>query len=461
MSSAGQQQILPLHQQLELNKTVYDYVQCCGADEALLLQLRKLWGLSKIDSDAKACGRDSKLLVKKWNSIIRLHRKIIDLEHKCKQLSEELELLPSELSKEAGGTSTGDQNVTWIPRTNATFQVDLGASVTDIKLHPSLPLMFLVTDQGKLVAYDLFSRTMPLHSTQAHMKGITSLSLVETVEGLLMLSTTSKDLQCKLWEFTEEDGFRSIRMLSSHEHIVSQSRFVRSGADLLLFTCSRDLTVKIWDTKTGWCIKSFQPHTEWVRTLDVCGEYVVTGSNDCSVRLSHWKSGNGLSMGIQHDFPVERVLILPMFEPTECDEHQLEYTKFDPDYSTLKFKYCISCSRDNLIILWKVPLPKIIPHRPPQPNPLQTNFEKIKIFKGHTSWVRDIKVRGNFLFSCSDDRSIRCWDLITGQCLKVWPEASRGFINCLSVDSDVSNDKLLRSLLLVGSIDGKCNVFMK
>ena len=34
---------------------------------------------------------------------------------------------------------------------------------------------------------------------------------------------------------------------------------------------------------------------------------------------------------------------------------------------------------------------------------------------GHISAVRDIKISNNltYLFSCSEDRSVRCWDLTT------------------------------------------------
>lgn len=469
LGDKGQQQyVLPQQQRIELNKAVYDFVVGCGAGKSLTTELSVLLRMNVSECDALAQGRDPDLLLKKWNSILRLHRKIFDLEQKCQRLTKELESgADSEVLNMREERSEGV--IEWIPRSTASFQIDLGGSVTGMKLHPSLPIIFVVTDQGKLVAYDLFNTSMPVHSTQAHIKCVTSLGLVETSEGTLMLSTTSKDLLCKLWEFSIERGFQTTRTLSSHEHIVSQSQFFSSGSDLLLLTCSRDLTVKVWDTKSGWCIRSFQPHVEWVRTLDVCGDYIITGSNDCSIRLSHWRSGNGLSMGTIHEFPVERVILIPMKNPSgtkdggkeKDQDEQLVFTKYDPDYYPLGFKYCISCSRDNLIILWKVPLPKFIPHRPPQPNPLQKEFEKINIFKGHTSWVRDIEIRGRHLFSCSDDRSVRCWDLVTGQCLKVWPEISQGFVNCLAIDSDISSDKLLRKIFLVGSVNGKCNVFMK
>lgn len=39
---------------------------------------------------------------------------------------------------------------------------------------------------------------------------------------------------------------------------------------------------------------------------------------------------------------------------------------------------------------------------------------------GHISAVRDVKISEHltYLFSCSEDRSVRCWDLTTNQCIR-------------------------------------------
>ena len=39
-----------------------------------------------------------------------------------------------------------------------------------------------------------------------------------------------------------------------------------------------------------------------------------------------------------------------------------------------------------------------------------------KVFKGHKSWVLDLKLHGDYLYSCSDDKTIMVWNLKTTKC---------------------------------------------
>lgn len=45
-------------------------------------------------------------------------------------------------------------------------------------------------------------------------------------------------------------------------------------------------------------------------------------------------------------------------------------------------------------------------------------------FNGHTNWVRCAKFSpdGRLLVSCSDDKTIKVWDIISGQCIKTFNE---------------------------------------
>ncbi|SCV02557.1 LAME_0H02740g1_1 [Lachancea meyersii CBS 8951] len=424
------------------------------ADEDVVMSSLAKWLEVDLESlDDKERPVDASLLPRKWNSIVRLQRRIIELEKHIQELTEENEIL-----LENGPVSLANKSsLTWIPREQSKLTISCGAPVSSVKLHPELPLLFVATDTGKLQCYDLMNHSMPIASLQAHMRGITSIDVHLGEGSECYVVTTSKDLYCKVFRLMDSQ-LHPIRSLAGHEHVVSQVCMWKHGTDTLVATCSRDMTCKVWDVANGWCLKSFQPHGEWVRSLDIAGDYVVTGSNDCTVRLSHWPSGRGLSFGFGHTFPIERVKIIPMLRSTDnTDEQQNKYNTLNQEYADLGFSHVITASRDNSIRIWQVPLPKIVAHRPPQPDLTRQHFTLITTLQGHTSWVRDLCIRGKYLISCGDDRTIRVWNLSTDELVRVINSAHDGFVNCIHTDSD----GLVRQIMASGGADGKVKVFIK
>jgi platelet-activating factor acetylhydrolase IB subunit alpha len=75
-------------------------------------------------------------------------------------------------------------------------------------------------------------------------------------------------------------------------------------------------------------------------------------------------------------------------------EHTVSVIEFTPDGN-----FIFSCSRDKSIRLWEV----------------STGYCK-KTLNGHNEWVRSISINngGNLLASCSDDESIVVWNIETG-----------------------------------------------
>lgn len=49
---------------------------------------------------------------------------------------------------------------------------------------------------------------------------------------------------------------------------------------------SRDTTLRVWDVQRGRLLRTLTGHDESVRCLDVCGNRVVSGSYDCTCRVS-------------------------------------------------------------------------------------------------------------------------------------------------------------------------------
>ncbi|KYF39113.1 WD domain, G-beta repeat-containing protein, partial [Toxoplasma gondii ARI] len=55
---------------------------------------------------------------------------------------------------------------------------------------------------------------------------------------------------------------------------------------------------------------------------------------------------------------------------------------------------------------------------------------------GHDNWVRRVVLHpgGSHIISCSDDRSIRCWNILSGACERVLSSAHSQFVTCLGFD---------------------------
>lgn len=54
-----------------------------------------------------------------------------------------------------------------------------------------------------------------------------------------------------------------------------------------IITGSFDGTAKVWDTRTGYCVMSFEDHTEELSNaiFEFSGDYAATSSLDKTVRL--------------------------------------------------------------------------------------------------------------------------------------------------------------------------------
>ncbi|KAH3668168.1 hypothetical protein OGAPHI_001922 [Ogataea philodendri] len=399
-------------QRSELNKAVIQYLERKIQNFDGLARIRSELGVS-LQEDTSA-GIPGNYLEKKWATVVRLQRRIYDLE---KEIGEYKELVEnySELLESSGGMDIRRDKLNWLPtRAKNVLKLHKG-SVTCVSIHPYEPLMATGSQDGTIALWNLLDLSEPEKVIRnAHTRTINSLvfqSSEITLEStrIVLLASCSSDLLIKLWDCRTG---QVIRVLTGHDHLISGLRF-NPADETQLLSCSRDKTVKKWDVLSGWCLLTIRGHSDWVRSVDVnaTGQYILSCSNDQSVRLTHYDTGAGISLCLGHEQVVEDAIFLPM----EANEYLDPLVGIsDEIYNTVGYKYCVSGGRDCMMKIWLLSPPDLAnPDRPgPASNPKATLVYESK---AHSSWIRSFSMHPNgyYLASCADDKLIKIWDLRT------------------------------------------------
>ena len=159
--------------------------------------------------------------------------------------------------------------------------------------------------------------------------------------------------------------------LSSHTDAISCLRW---GGDGLIYTGSRDRTIKVWDGKDGKMCRSLDGHAHWINTLALNTDYVLrTGAHD----------HNG-------DAPQDRA------EAQEAARKRYEAVR-----GAGKNERLISGSDDFTMFLWEPAVSK----------------KPLARLTGHMQLVNHVcfSPDGAILASGSFDKSVKLWDGFTGK----------------------------------------------
>ena len=147
-------------------------------------------------------------------------------------------------------------------------------------------------------------------------------------------------------------------------------RFIVSGSD--------DRTVKVWELESGRLLRSLEGHTGRVRAVAVSpdGRFIVSGSDDRTVKVWELESGRLLRSLEGHTDWVRAVAVSP------------------------DGRFIVSGSDDHTVKVWE-----------PESGRLLRSLE------GHTGGVLAVAVSpdGRFIVSGSGDHTIRAWDLESGE----------------------------------------------
>lgn len=434
-------QILTERQQQELNKAIVQYLETALDDDDTVTRVSQLLQVTPSDDVIP------NYLEKKWSSVLRLQKKIIDLETEVGNLRSVLDTQSSPQN-----TVISKDKINWLPLAAAkSFRAQ--QLVQCCAIHPVFPIVAAGCVDGSVVVWNLGGddTSLPEKLLRTHTRSInkvtwspTAISIGDTPEYLL--ATCSLDLSIKIYG----NNYRHIRTLTGHEHTISAVCFSTINPGIL-YSVSRDKAVKVWDLETGYCTRSFVGHSEWARDIDVCGgpsgDFVLTASNDQSARLSHAALGTGLALVLGHTHVVECVRFLPLVSNRVLDKYLRDnHALFptiptelvtDPVYERLGYKYCVTASRDNTVKVWLLPPPVLVPHRAPLPAKANNSQAwLVADLVGHQSWVKALSVHpnGRFVFSGGDDKTIRVWDLEglnvagTARCIRTLV-GHEGFVN--------------------------------
>lgn len=372
--------VLSQRQREELNKAIAEYLQSNGYNDAL--EHFKRESDMPGDIDKKFAG----LLEKKWTSVIRLQKKVNELEAKLTEA--EKEFISGAPTREK--RSPGE----WIPRPPEKYALSgHRAPVTKVLFHPIFSLVISASEDSTLKVWDFetgdFERTLKGHTDSVQ-------DIAFDAQGKLLVSC-SADMSIKVWDFQTYD---CIKTLQGHDHNVSSVCFVPSGDHII--SSSRDKSIKMWEVATGYCVKTYKGHREWVRMVRVYSDqYIASCSNDQTVRVWALQTKDCKLELREHDHVVECLAWAPESATGAINEAANEDNKSEGG----KFigPFLASGSRDKTIKIWDV-----------------TSGSCLFTLVGHDNWVRGLVFHpgGKYLLSASDDKTMRVWDLAHKRCQK-------------------------------------------
>jgi uncharacterized protein YjiK len=163
--------------------------------------------------------------------------------------------------------------------------------------------------------------------------------------------------------------------LTGHTSFVFAIAFSVDGKYLV--SGSDDTTLKVWNWQTGKVVRTLSSHTDWVNAIAFSddGKYLVSGSRDSTLKIWNWQTGVEVRTLNGHSYSFNAIA-------------------FSDDN-----KYLVSGSRDSTLKIWN----------------WQTGVE-VRTLSGHSYSVNAIAFSDDdkYLVSGSLDSTLKVWNWQTG-----------------------------------------------
>ncbi|OAV88922.1 hypothetical protein PTTG_28876 [Puccinia triticina 1-1 BBBD Race 1] len=265
--------VLSERQKEELHRALLDYLSSAGLHSTFEALKSELPAQQDFQPDPKA--KWAGLLEKKWTSVIRLQKKIMDLERENGLLKDELAAAGAMTGARKGGQqTTGCPAAAAAPDTPSRSQTGHRSPITALAFHPTFSSLASASEDCTIKIWDYETGEFEI-TLKGHTKVVCDVDYDS--KGSFLVSCSS-DLTIKLWDAS--NNYRCTKTLYDHDHSVSSSRFL--PGDTHIVSASRDQTIKIWEVATSFCVKTLRGHSEWVRGVWpwTHGKLLVSASND-------------------------------------------------------------------------------------------------------------------------------------------------------------------------------------
>ncbi len=307
-----------------------------------------------------------------------------------------------------------------------------------------------------------------IDSMKGHGKAIVSMSLRGSI-----LATSANDGTVRLWDLASSHSFKEL-----DRHIWGVYTLLLHGG--LLLSGSGDRTIKAWNSNTMDCLATLSGHTEQVSGLAASGTLLISASNDGLIKAWSLENVNSSKTLSVRDAVLTSVA---MYDKDSLLAGALDGTLYHIAFSSkmkdyhphegainkiiVWNKWVYTCSNDGTVAIIETKSLKVR-HRLPHSGLkvldmlLQDDFmftacsdgsirvwdlkdcSFVKSLVGHKGAVNALVICGVRLVSGSSDRTIKVWNLETGDCLKTYTYD----FEILSLASNLDN-------LYVGTDDGR------
>lgn len=209
--------------------------------------------------------------------------------------------------------------------------------------------------------------------------------------------------------------------LSLKQTLTDHARAVDSIAikDDIMVSGSSDHSIKVWDLKSGKCVKTLLGHTNNVMSVVIYEKMIISGSYDTSIKVWDLETEDTItekcitlsghkglvnSIAVHNDILVsgssDKTIKVWDLKSGQCLQTLLGH-KFAVNTVAFDGTTIVSGSSDGTIMIWDLKSGK--------------GFSQLS---RHAQDVSSVVIKDNIIVSGSFDSSIKIWDLKTGDCKK-------------------------------------------